>query len=154
MSEKFKYKALSNGTLTKPYKQVMKGEVVIRDEAVKCKWLVPFEEYVEKKAPPIMSNIRQRSLDGITAMSQIPSDLNNAYTKSMENVLDNEAAQDAPVVAPAEVKQETPAVAVNFAEAPIVTTTGSLVTDAKIIAPVSAEAVDNGSEGTGNQEVI
>lgn len=50
----YKYKATSDGVISKPYRYVRKGETVISDTPIEAKWLVDAKKYKDVELP-IMS---------------------------------------------------------------------------------------------------
>lgn len=98
-----KFKALSNGTLSNPYRFVEKDQVIdIPDDQVeffaKSKWLRPLEEVNRTPTPPIMPFMKVSGMNGIQAIEASrnppPSPTLHNYDSNMAAILRKEAVQD------------------------------------------------------------
>jgi len=64
----YSYKATSDGTLSNPYRHVLKGETVTVDKKIDANWLIPLKEYREPKELPIYPfMVNAKKLSGFEA---------------------------------------------------------------------------------------
>lgn len=91
---KFKYKALTNGTLNHPYRFVTAGEIVELDEKINARWLIPLKDANAQKPLPLMPimNIAGSQVEHITVAPIAP---RPDYDAQMGTLIAKEQAQDA-----------------------------------------------------------
>jgi len=115
MAAKFKYKALSNGTLNHPYRFVEAGEIVESDVEIKARWLLPLREANALKPLPLMPNL-QFAGSAVQHVAIPPVAARPAYDAQIKALEEKERQQDAagkgeptlPLINPAEPASEKP----------------------------------------------
>lgn len=110
---KLLYKALSNGTMSNPYREIVKDDIIelteVEAEFYKnSKWLRPKKEVEAIKPQPIMSGMRMEQLNGKTSMDFLtlmnrdnmadkvltPSPMPESYNKQIAALQKKEALED------------------------------------------------------------
>lgn len=170
----YKYKAVSDGVLSNPYRRVRKGETIIFTEPLEqpSKWLIPHEEYKPEPDLPLIPHMGFEKRTVAHASTTPHSDLgSDQYKGGMDDLKRAEAIQDGliePVlkeVKPGKFMGEVAPVAPMPAPAPVQNTPVPLVrapAGAEIVTPqevrphpVAPVAVQETSgEGTGSQNVL
>lgn len=97
------FKALENGTMSNPYRFIVKGaEVPLSDDEAEfykdCNWLVPLKKANAMVEPPLMSHMNlsavvDRKTTAMEAINQLPID--PAYQAQMDTIVAGEKANDA-----------------------------------------------------------
>lgn len=112
----YKYKAVANGTLSRPYRYFRAGEVITSPVELDSPALVPYDQYVEQKSDVIVpymtiNGVKQKpryeNADPVLSQDQpngkgvptVPS--NAAYDRSMDSVRELEKLMDQQGAAPA-----------------------------------------------------
>ena len=137
----FKYKATKAGTLN-PFRYVEQGETVVSDVEIECSWLVPIEQFKEKKPLPITATSeKQMTRNPQTPAFIPPVASSDAYNEGMAQINALEKRQDAEAAA---AQQQTPAFTPEPQPAPIV---NNGVAENK-------ETGEAPQTGTGDQDVL
>lgn len=131
------YTAISDGTLSNPYRHVKQGEVLDLDEPVNFKWLVPTSEFKAAKNLPVTPYMADAKPIGQPNRTP-PSYSDPMYDAQMEAVKANE------------IKADT--------AAGIITPPAPIPVPPEPVVPASdaARLADDGNPntGTGNQEAF
>lgn len=106
MSKEYRYKAISNGTLSNPYRFVEAGQVVISPVPITAKWLVTLEEARRIPQLPITPYMRTPGSDRVNVL-HAPAPVDPNYDNQIRVIRDAEDRRDGKL--PIHAAPQTPA---------------------------------------------
>lgn len=157
MSKKYKYVALSDGTLSNPYQFVAKDKVVEFDEPYIAKWLMPYEEARKRKEEQVMPHMNvvnaqgSRNLNGVEALRNDAATgapriqaSTTQFSQQLDAIIKRERNEDAANKIPPSTSSENSAGAASAASA----------TQQQADGATQQSGGETAPQGTGNQNVI